>query len=96
MTTVSKILPIRHLGYFDTIRGKFDVTTDVNAIELDSSDAIKPTITSILFSDGPKTVDYLLVTFAEQMFVVERNGPASYCKRLVAYHPLMSKVKLTV
>lgn len=94
MNTVSKILPIRLLGYFDTIRGEYDVTNDVNVIELGDVDLIKPAIINLLFSDGPKMVDYLLVTFAEQMFVVERDGPTSYCKRLVSYHPLMSKVKL--
>jgi hypothetical protein len=95
MNIVSKILPIRYLGYFDTTRGQFDVTKDIDAIELDSADVIKSTIVNLLFSDGPKTADYLLVTFSGQMFVVERDGPASYCKRLVSYHPLMSKVKLT-
>ena len=95
MNTVSKILPIRYLGYFDTVRGQFDVTNEANVIELGDVDLIKSTIINILFTDGPKSVDYLLVTFADQMFVIERDGPASYCKRLVSYHPLMSKVKLT-
>ena len=92
--TVSKILPIRYLGYFDTVRGKFDVASEIAAIEIDSSDGIKTAIVNILFAEGPKAVDYLLVTFSDQMFVVERDSPTSYCKRLVTYHPLMERVKL--
>ena len=94
MNVISKILPIKYLSYFDTVKGVFDVSKNENVIEIESSDKIRETIVSLLFSDGPKTVDYLLVTFEDKMFVVERDSISSYCKRVITYHPLMEKVKL--
>jgi hypothetical protein len=92
--TVAKILPVRYLGYFDARKGVFDVTKDTSAIELDDANQIKNHIVGLLFAEGPKTVDYLLVTYDTKMYVVERDSDKSYCKREVTYHPLMEKVKL--
>lgn len=96
MTTVAKILPVRLTGYFDTVKGDFCPADKAVAIELEEVAKIKETIIKLLFSDGPKTVDYLVVAYGDKTYLVERDSETSYCKKEITYHPLLSKVKLTV
>jgi hypothetical protein len=95
MTIVAKILPVRHTGYFDTVKGEFCPAAKAVAIDLDDTLKIKETIINLLFHDGPKTVDYLVVAYGDKTYLVERDSETSYCKKEITYHPLLSKVKLT-
>jgi hypothetical protein len=94
MTIVAKILPVRLTGYFDTVKGDFCPAAKTAAIELEEVAKIKETIIKLLFSDGPKTVDYLVVAYGDKTYLVERDSETSYCKKEITYHPLLSKVKL--
>lgn len=91
---VSKILPVRYVNYFDTVRGSFTTNDNVHPLELADGAKIKESIVTLLFADGPKTIDYLLISFTDKLYIVERDGTTSYTKREVSYHPLMAKVSL--
>lgn len=93
-TVIAKILPIRFMTYSDNCRGLYKNTPPA-AIEIFDVNRIKETIVSILFSDGVRVVDYLLICWDSKIYVIERNGEKSYCKREVSYHPLIEHVKLT-
>lgn len=93
MNIVAKILPIRRTGYFDTVRGDFCPAAKSVPIEIHEESKIKETIINILFSDGPRTADYLLVSFDGRVYLVERDSETSYCKREITYHPLIDKLK---
>jgi hypothetical protein len=95
MTIVAKILPVRQTTYFDTVKGDFCPASKALAVELQDVTKIKETIISLLFTDGPKLVDYLVVAYGDKTYLVERDSETSYCKKEITYHPLLSKVKLT-
>lgn len=95
MTIVAKILPIRQTGYFDTVKGDFCPASKAAVIDLEDTSKIKETIIKLLFHDGPKDVDYLVVAYGDKTYLVERDSETSYCKKEISYHPLLSKVKLT-
>jgi hypothetical protein len=93
--TIAKILPVRYTNYFDTVKGDFCPANKVEPVELEDVAKIKDTIISLLFNDGPKTVDYLLVAYGGKTYLVERDSDTSYCKKEISYHPLLSKVEMT-
>jgi hypothetical protein len=93
MNTIARILPVRHTNYFDTIRGDFCPAVKSVPIDIHEESKIKETIISILFNDGPRTADYLLVSFDSKVYLVERDSDTSYCKREITYHPLIDKLK---
>lgn len=95
MAIVAKILPIKYNNYFDWVRTN-DVKTVSPVIELTDGAKIKDTIIELLFKNGKTMFDYLLVTFDSKIYIVERDGDSSYCKRDITYHPMMNLVKLSV
>ena len=95
MNIVAKILPIKYNNYFDWIKTN-DSKTVIPVIELTDGVKVKDTIVELLFTNGKTMFDYLLVTFDSKIYIVERDGDSSYCKRDITYHPMMNLVKLSV